>query len=232
MLRGTETLRSRASVCVVRGGVIESKDQSIVNDPQALWTFLRLYNTPPRVKVKVHGHHTETRTKVTTDSNGNTRVETYSEEVTDFLYSLGASQAVHSLDPTIEENAYNVIEVFCSDRAKLKQLNWRKDFPWDEIFLANAIPERCRQLGYWHGQVDVQVQRYGDKIRVYRHSKLDALMRSLVARFLLLLLLPPVCMLVALIRTCSNRKYRTGATFKQQQTAQEWFAENMHLIHI
>ncbi|KAI0936401.1 hypothetical protein AcW1_000653 [Taiwanofungus camphoratus] len=78
---------------------IVSHDRHLNEDGEALYRFLLSHSqTPPTVFIHLHGSHTESRTRLVTrrDSNGNYRTEDehYTEEVTDFDFSIDVGQHI------------------------------------------------------------------------------------------------------------------------------------------
>ena len=73
---------------------IRSKDPLLQDSIAELHNFINTYNNRPRVCAEVHGYHYETRERHTTDEEGNSHTETYTETITDFYYKLDLTEFI------------------------------------------------------------------------------------------------------------------------------------------
>ncbi|MES1909358.1 MAG: hypothetical protein MHM6MM_002111 [Cercozoa sp. M6MM] len=219
VMRGQEHVESKAKVTVAGNGTLESTDDLVVNNRDELWNFVRMYSSPPRLSVRVHGTHTEKR-------HSGKKNET--RTVTDFLYEIDANDAISTLDVDLSE-AGEVVEEFAGCNARLKEFNLKKVFEWNMPFLVEAIRSRCRELGYLH-KVSVTLVSASDTIRVYRDTRRARLFGNFWFRFLLLALLPPLMCLVWTCWRCGVKRFQGEARFQQLTSAEQWFQTHFHEI--
>ncbi|RUP49053.1 hypothetical protein BC936DRAFT_143377 [Jimgerdemannia flammicorona] len=127
-------------------GVV-SWDKHLNEDPEALYQFLVTHNSRPGMHVDFHGHHDETRTRIRTytDKDGRSRTETeyYTETVTDFQFSVDASDYVahesHTglyVLPQPESRFASVLGWFKSERKRKMEIAKREQ----------AKPKTAREL--------------------------------------------------------------------------------------
>eukprot|EP01135_Chromosphaera_perkinsii_P005425 Nk52_evm24s348 gene=Nk52_evmTU24s348 len=73
-----------------------SSSRALNNNSNTLSSFLLYYNRySPILKVKCRGTHEESRSRTTTDSDGNTTTEYYNVTVTDFSYNIDLTTFLH-----------------------------------------------------------------------------------------------------------------------------------------
>ncbi|MES1909359.1 MAG: hypothetical protein MHM6MM_002112 [Cercozoa sp. M6MM] len=229
VMRGQERLESKATLTVDRDGSLVSTDDLIVNDRDELWNFIRLYASPPRLAVRVHGSHTERRHRHGSHGHGSRRAsETETREVTDFLYCIDANDAVSALDVDLSA-AGEPVEEFTGCNARLKEFKLKKVFEWNLPFLVEAITLRCRELGY-HDEVRVDLVVTGDSMRVYRNTRRARLYHSFWFRYVLLAFLPPLACLLWACWRCGVAHFKAEARFQSLMSAEQWLQTHYHEI--
>lgn len=137
-------------------GVV-AHDDALNSNVYALAGFFARFNTPPTFQVHVRGHHTEHRHRTVKDSNGNTRHETYTVDVTDFSYSVDASRFIWPLgmmqvlpDKTgRQRNLFEVLTEYSENSNKLKNITMYKSIGWNFSRLHRLVHDGIRAMGWW-----------------------------------------------------------------------------------
>lgn len=189
---------------------VKSQDPCLATRDEIM-NYLNSYNTRPRQFVRVHGYHTEIRTRTVTDrdSDGNTRhrTETYTEQVTDFDYKLDLTAFVFPYGLIQSESGEpipQVLDQYLDDASHMARLVMEKDVFFDFETLRVLIYSYIRQLGWYRG-LSVHFPRANYKVEVRSRSwRLDC-WENCCGKCLCHLLIVPCCVMRCMLRKHTQR---------------------------
>ncbi|CAO3621947.1 unnamed protein product [Cunninghamella blakesleeana] len=233
----------RAKYETQKSGIL-SRDHHINHDGEALVQFLQQQNTPPRMKVKFRGYHTEThyRTRNIRDSDGNYREEReeINKTVEDFNFDIDCSKDISPecrgvyVLPDRKTGLIKTVRELCDDYVhevnQLKELRLTKVIEWDYAQLTRAFTAAIRNHGYHHS-VEITYEMENYKITIKTDSAWSKMSDHKAIRFLFFI----TCLWIIAWPILWLCKKKFGHTTLKSEWAmkiaeREWYNEHVHEV--
>ncbi|CAI2178535.1 16963_t:CDS:2, partial [Funneliformis geosporum] len=148
---------------------IYSKDSKLNNDSKELYKFFMSHNDKPEMSITIHGYHTEEKDGTIRVVNGSNSYDYEKNdvdvvEVTDFDFTIDLSDHILpkgeiNTIPSKDDDDYDikegkdinqVLEEYCKNNNRSKEIEMRKVIIWDFEKLTKAIAQVIRQQTYYN----------------------------------------------------------------------------------
>ena len=165
-------------------------DSRLDEDEEELWKYFMTYSQRPNLFIDVKGEHDETRTRVVSDGNGGTRVETYTEVVVDWSFTLDCSNLVIAqwskmftvpADGQDQLTVRNMMKEYVSSRSFFKEIHMIKQVEWDLQRIAQSIKFIVQTAGY-RQRVVVTNRIFESKVSVFSNNPMSKMAHSTCVR--------------------------------------------------